>query len=159
MIARVQKAKSHDWPRVWQSGLKIAVLQLENHKFLELCPSNPHWIFMTEYAVSPVSVLIDLYIRLRDELENCRRCLDPNDGIRASVAMAVLQASVLIPNDIDRIEEEARRLLRGRDAAARLTITKSRTRHAPSRFNRTGVPTGQFRKIRKHPADSESSRG
>ena len=67
---------------------------------------------MNKKASLPVSVLLDLYLRLRDEIEASKRgSLDPNDTLRAALAMAILQASVLIPNDILRIEEEVRRLL------------------------------------------------
>jgi hypothetical protein len=69
---------------------------------------------MTKNASLPVSVLIDLYVRLRDEIETRKRSasgLDPNDTKRAALAMAVLHASVLIPNDILGIEEQVRGLL------------------------------------------------
>jgi hypothetical protein len=62
----------------------------------------------------PASALVDLYVRLRDEIDTHRRSLrslDPNDSKRAALAMAILQASALIPNNILGVEEQLRLLL------------------------------------------------
>jgi hypothetical protein len=63
------------------------------------------------------SVLVDLYIRLRDELDAERATSDPNDVLRASIAMTVLAMSEAQIGDFAEIEDQVRRLLSESDAA------------------------------------------
>ncbi|MET0408350.1 MAG: hypothetical protein ABW006_08280 [Hyphomicrobium sp.] len=73
----------------------------------------------------PGSVLTDLYIRLRDETDPLRRTADPNDPVRASIAMAILQMSHSGSQDIADVEVRIRRLIAGLPAQAAPSEAKS----------------------------------
>jgi hypothetical protein len=68
----------------------------------------------------PGSVLADLYIRLRDEVDGSERNLDPNHQLRASIAMAILSVEEAFGSDIAGIEARAREML-GLTSRAELT--------------------------------------
>jgi hypothetical protein len=55
------------------------------------------------------NVLVDLYIRLRDEADADRYTADPNDGRRASIAMAIFEASQSRARDLAAVETRVRR--------------------------------------------------
>jgi hypothetical protein len=59
----------------------------------------------------PGSVLVDLYIRLRDEIDSGETNLDPNHTIRAPIAMAILATAETLGADIDKIEAHVREVL------------------------------------------------
>lgn len=59
----------------------------------------------------PGSVLADLYVRIRNEIVGDERNLDPNDKLRAPIAMAILSAVEIVGADIVAIEAHARLLL------------------------------------------------
>ena len=67
--------------------------------------SNEDWLGL------PGSVLVDLYLRLRDEVDRKRQTLDPNDRVRAAIAMAVLELSQGETSSLHEIEARIRRLL------------------------------------------------
>jgi len=56
----------------------------------------------------PGSVLADLYIRLRDEIDSSERDLDPNHKLRAPIAMAILAAAETFGTDVLGIEAHVR---------------------------------------------------
>jgi hypothetical protein len=65
-----------------------------------------------QYSVNlPGSALADLYIRLRDELDPVRFTADPNDKVRAPIAMAILGLWRDAPEDIADFEDRVRRFL------------------------------------------------
>ncbi|CCB64921.1 hypothetical protein RLW55_17025 [Hyphomicrobium sp. B1] len=55
----------------------------------------------------PGSVLVDLYIRLRDEIDGGERNLDPNHKQRARIVMTILAASESV-FDMVALEERVR---------------------------------------------------
>jgi hypothetical protein len=59
----------------------------------------------------PGSVLADLYIRLRDEIDGGERNLDPNHKLRAPIAMAILAAAENFGTDAFGIETQVRQSL------------------------------------------------
>jgi hypothetical protein len=59
----------------------------------------------------PGSVLVDLYLRLRDEVDDNRQTLDPNDKVRAPIAMALLALSQVQTANLAEIECRVRRLI------------------------------------------------
>jgi len=59
----------------------------------------------------PGSVLADLYIRLRDEIDGGERNLDPNHKLRAPIAMAILAAAENFGTDTLGIETQVRQSL------------------------------------------------
>jgi hypothetical protein len=63
------------------------------------------------YPNLPGSVLVDLYIRLRDEIDGGDVNLDPNHRIRAPIAMAILATAETLGTDIDKIEAHVRDVL------------------------------------------------
>jgi hypothetical protein len=70
-----------------------------------------------EDARVPARVLVDLYIRLRDELDGGGDySLDPNHKVRASLVMAIFSAAEAIGSDMVAIETRARN---------ELTLTRS----------------------------------
>jgi hypothetical protein len=59
----------------------------------------------------PASVLVELYIRLRNEVGSEGRDLDPNHKLRAAIALAIFQAEEKVGADIVRIETRVREML------------------------------------------------
>jgi hypothetical protein len=59
----------------------------------------------------PGSVLANLYIRIRDEIDSDDRSLDPNHVLRAPIAMAILTAAKVVGPNIVGIEVFARKML------------------------------------------------
>jgi hypothetical protein len=55
--------------------------------------------------------LVDLYIRLRDEVDSGERSLDPNHRTRAPIAVAVLEAAESVGADLYKTEHRARDML------------------------------------------------
>jgi len=80
---------------------------------------SPTWVYQSEdlplsnedWGGLPGSVLVDLYLRLRDEVDRKRQTLDPNDRLRAAIAMAVLELSQGASGSLNDIETRVRRLL------------------------------------------------
>jgi hypothetical protein len=65
-----------------------------------------------QYSVNlPGSALAELYVRLRDEVDPARFTADPNDRVRAPIAMAILALSQDLNEDIVEFEERVRRFL------------------------------------------------
>jgi hypothetical protein len=62
-----------------------------------------------DWSGIPGSVLVDLYIQLRDEADAERYTADPNDGHRASIAMAIFEASQPRARDLAAVEARVRR--------------------------------------------------
>jgi hypothetical protein len=60
----------------------------------------------------PANVLVDLYVRLRDEIGSVELSLDPNHKLRAPIGMAILAAAELVGSDIAAIEMRVREKLR-----------------------------------------------
>ena len=60
----------------------------------------------------PASLLVDLYLRLRSELDGGEYSLDPNHRIRAAIAVAIFNAAESIGSDIVAIEARVRRELK-----------------------------------------------
>ena len=58
----------------------------------------------------PGSVLVDLYLRLRDEVDGGELCLDPNHKLRAGIVMAILSAAETIA-DVNTLEAQVRAML------------------------------------------------
>ena len=56
----------------------------------------------------PSSVLVDLYIRLRNELDGGEYCLDPDHKIRAAIVMPIFSAAEAIGPDIVAVEARVR---------------------------------------------------
>jgi hypothetical protein len=56
------------------------------------------------------SVLVDLYVRLRDEVDNGDLSLDPNHKVRSSIVMAILGAAETI-TDVSVLEAHVRKVL------------------------------------------------
>ena len=61
-----------------------------------------------DHSNVPGSLLANLYIRLRDEVDRGDLNLDPNHKLRAPIAMAILCASETFGSDIVRIEAQVR---------------------------------------------------
>jgi hypothetical protein len=59
----------------------------------------------------PGSGLVELYIRLRNQMESGERDLDPNRKSRASIAMAILVAEEKLGANIAEIEAQVRESL------------------------------------------------
>lgn len=59
----------------------------------------------------PGSVLVELYIRLRDQMESGESTLDANHKVRASIAMAILVAEDNLGANITAIEAQVREAL------------------------------------------------
>jgi hypothetical protein len=57
--------------------------------------------------VLPGNVLVDLYIRLRDECDNGELSLDPNHKVRSAIVMAILGAAETI-SDLSALEASVR---------------------------------------------------
>jgi len=58
----------------------------------------------------PGTVLVDLYVRLRDEVDKGDLDLDPNHKIRSAIVMAILSAAETVA-DIAAVEAHVRRTL------------------------------------------------
>jgi hypothetical protein len=58
----------------------------------------------------PGSLLVDLYLRLRDEVDDGRLSLDPNHKIRSSIVMAIFSAAET-STDVISLEAHVRSLL------------------------------------------------
>jgi hypothetical protein len=54
--------------------------------------------------------LVDLYVRLRNEVDKGDLCLDPNHKIRSAIVMAIFGASETIP-DVTALESHVRMML------------------------------------------------
>ena len=65
---------------------------------------------MQEFVL-PGSVLVELYVRLRDQMESGECDLDPNHKSRASIAMAILVAEEKLGANITEIEAQVRESL------------------------------------------------
>ena len=59
----------------------------------------------------PGRVLVDLYIRLRNQVENHNCGLASHDQVRASIAMAILSAEAELGPNIEGIEARVRSVL------------------------------------------------
>ncbi len=64
----------------------------------------------------PATVLVDLYIRLRDEVDNGVLSLDPNHKVRAPIVMAILDAAERF-SELPALEAHVRTLLCPADQA------------------------------------------
>jgi hypothetical protein len=58
----------------------------------------------------PGSVLVDLYVRLRDEVDKGDLCLDPNHKVRSAIVMAIFAAAETIA-DVATLEAHVRSAL------------------------------------------------
>lgn len=65
---------------------------------------------MEEFGL-PGSVLVELYIRLRDEMERIECNLDPKHEKRAAIAIAIFMAEDKLGANITEIEAHVRGLL------------------------------------------------
>jgi hypothetical protein len=65
---------------------------------------------MDENSRLPGSVLVDLYVRLRNEVDRGDLCLDPNHKIRSAIVMAIFSAAETIA-DVTALENHVRMML------------------------------------------------
>jgi hypothetical protein len=65
---------------------------------------------MDDYPRLPGNILVDLYVRLRDEVDKGDLSLDPNHKVRSAIVMAILGASETIA-DIATLEAHVRTAL------------------------------------------------
>jgi hypothetical protein len=59
-------------------------------------------------AGESAGALVDLYVRLRDEMDGGESSLDPNHKIRASIVMAIFGAVDAVGSDLAALEARAR---------------------------------------------------